>query len=131
MVDVHSSTSARAGAGADDELTAHALGAELNRRQRVLDFVRQTPRHVAPRRHPLSPNQGRHIVEDEHGAPGAAIVAQQRRRGRGEVQLAAVAEERDFLHGRRLGACAGLPQQRLEGLEIFALADVFGARADD
>ena len=131
MVDVHSSTSARAGAGAEAELAAHALGAELNRRQRVLDLVRQTPRDVAPRRHPLRPDERRHVVEDEHRAAGAAVVAQERRRGGGEVQLAALAEERDFLHRRRLAAVASLPQQDLERLEILALADVLGARADD
>ena len=50
------------------EMPAHALGAQLNRRQRVLDLVRQPPRHVAPGGDPLRPDQRRHVVEDQHRA---------------------------------------------------------------
>ena len=47
------------------------------------------------------------------------------------MQLASLAEERDFLHGRRRTSRSRLREQRLERLEILAPADVFGPRADD
>ncbi len=135
MVAVHSSTSARAGAGRRAELPAHALGAQLDRRQRILDLVRQPPRHVAPRRHALRPDERRHVVEDQDRAAGTAIVAQQRRRRRREVELAPVAQR-----ARSPAPPAAPPpprrrarwhEQRRERLQILAPAQVLGPRADD
>ena len=117
--------------GSRAELPAHALGAELNRRQRVLDLVRQTPRDVAPRRHALRPDERRHVVEDEHRAAGAAVVRSK----------SASRPRRGAARGRRAGArlpappadraAAAAPAVRSKvssGFEILALADLLGPR---
>ena len=68
---VHSSTTfSKSGARLEPGL-AHALGRELDRRQRVLDLVGEPARHLAPGRHLLRAHERRHVVEDDHGAPGA------------------------------------------------------------
>ena len=113
------------------ELPAHALGAQLDRRQRILDLVREPPGDVAPRRHALRPDERRHVVEHEDGAARAAIVAQELRRGRGEVYLAPVAQQRHFLHRRHRTAATRLCQERLERAKILALPELLGADADD
>ena len=86
---VHSSTSAR-GRRRAAELTSHPLRAQLNRRQRVLDLVREPARDVAPGGDALRPDERRHVVEHEHGAGERAVLPLQRGRGGGQVQLAAV-----------------------------------------
>ena len=108
------------------ELPAHSLGAQLNRGQRILDLVRQAARHVAPRRHPLRPDERRHIVEHENRAANAAVVAQERRRRRSQMQLAAVAQPARFPARRRRIRPPRLLQQDLERLEILAREDVLG-----
>jgi hypothetical protein len=47
------------------KLHLQALGGELDRRQRVLDLVRQAPRHFAPGGTALGGDQPRHVVEDD------------------------------------------------------------------
>ena len=47
------------------EVAPQALGGELDRRQRILDLVRETPRHLAPGGDLLRPDERRHVVEDE------------------------------------------------------------------
>ncbi len=60
-------------------------------RQRVLDLVRQPPRHLAPRRHLLRPDQRRDIVEHQHRCPRSRRRRRRRVATTAEVQLAAVA----------------------------------------
>ena len=103
IVDVHSSTSACVGPGRVAEVAPNALGAQLDRRQRVLDLVRQTPRDLAPRGDLLRANQRRHVVEHQHHAVGP-FSAVQRRGDRRQLQLAIVARQRDLLR-RRLASC--------------------------
>ncbi len=91
----------------------------------------EPPRDVAPRRHALRPDERRHVVEHENGAARAAIVAQELRRGRGEVHLAPVAQQRHFLHRRHRTAATRLCQERLERTKILALPELLGAHADD
>ena len=43
------------------------LDAESDRRERILDLVRDLPRHLAPREHALRARELRHVVEREHG----------------------------------------------------------------
>ena len=75
-------------------MPAHAFGGQLDRRQRVLDLVREAPRDFAPGGHLLRPDERRHVVEHDDDAVGAAIVAAQRRRHDREMQLAAAARQR-------------------------------------
>ena len=87
------------------ELAAQPLGRQLNRRQRVLDLVRQAPRHFTPRRHLLRADQRRHVVHHQHRAVEAAVGAGDARRRRHDVTLAPVAHQRHFLRkGIHLGA---------------------------
>ena len=79
------------------EMAPEPLGAELNRRQRVLDLVRQPARHLAPRRGLLRANERRDVVEDHHHAIGRAIVAAQRRGHHREMDLAPFERDRDVL----------------------------------
>ena len=126
---VHSSTSSRAARRRGAELAAHPLGAQLNRRQRVLDLVGQPPRHVAPGGDPLRPDERRHVVEHQHRAGERPSSPDERRRGGGQVQLAPFAGQRELLRpaaARR--AAAGLAQQRLERLEIVAREQRVGRR---
>ena len=89
------------------EMAAQPLGGQLNRRQRILDLVRQPPRHLAPRRHLLRADQRRHVVEHEDQPFGRAALADQRRRDRREMQLLAVALNGDLLGGRLRARRAG------------------------
>ena len=57
---------------AAQELAPHALGRQLNRRERVLDLVREAARHLAPGRVALRLQQGRDVVEHQHHAGRAA-----------------------------------------------------------
>ena len=103
IVDVHSSTSACVGVRRAVEMAPHALGAQLNRRQRILDLVREPPRHFAPGRHLLRANQRRHVVEHQHHAVRSFGAAKRRRHG-GQLELALVARQRNLLR-RRLRFC--------------------------
>ena len=100
------------------EVPAEPLGAELDRRQRILDLVRQPPRDVAPRRDALRANERRHVVEHEDRAFRPAVVAGEQRRRRGQVNLAVVARQRDFLHDapatRRRGRLRPAGSKRLQ-----------------
>ncbi len=112
-------------------MPAHAFRAKLNRRERVLDFVREPPGDVAPGRHTLRPDQRRHVVEHEHRASDAAVVADQRRTGGRQVELAPFPQEGDLLRRRRRCARASLREERLQRREILTREDGFHARADD
>ena len=79
------------------EMASEPLGAELNRRQRVLDLVRQPPRHLTPGRGSLRANERRDVVEDHHHAVGRPIVAAQRRGHDREMDLAPFERHRDVL----------------------------------
>ena len=61
-----------------DQLHLHALGRQLDRRQRILDLVRQPARHLAPRDSPLRRNHLRDVVEHDD-------VARARRRAEGAI----------------------------------------------
>ena len=113
------------------EVTAHPLGRELDRRERVLDFVRQPPRDVAPRRDPLRPHERGHVVEDEDRALVRAGVPLQRRRRRGQVNLAPVARERDLLPRRLARARGDRSDQRRERQQVLAAEHLLDRRADD
>ena len=84
IVVVHSSTSACVAGGAPAKCRRSRSARQLNRRQRVLDLVRQPPRHFAPRRDLLRADQRRHVVEHEHRRLPA-----RRRRRRARVATAA------------------------------------------
>ena len=88
MVDVHSSTSVSLRRRRVREVASQPLGAELNGRQRVLDLVRQAPRHLSPGRHLLRPHERRHVVEDDDEAIAPAGFPAQRRHHHRQVQLA-------------------------------------------
>ena len=62
-------------------LAAQPLGGELNRRQRILDLVREPPRHFAPGRVALRLQQRRDVVEHDRVAVRAVAVAGQLRAG--------------------------------------------------
>ena len=101
------------------EVPAQALGGQLDRRQRILDLVREPPRHLAPRGDLLRPDERRHVVEHQHDAFVRAAVADERRRHGREVKLLPVP-----LHARFPGrpaeplARGRAGDQRLERLEI-------------
>ena len=101
-------------------MPAHPLGGELNRRQRVLDLVRQPPRDVAPGRDPLRPHQRRHVVEHQHRAFVRARLALQRRRRGRQVDLAPLARERDFLRRPASPTRRDRAHERRERLQILA-----------
>ena len=82
MVRVHSSNNAassplRVGGVA----LAQALRRELDRRERVLDLVRDAARHFAPRLHALDAQQERDVLEEQDQAERRALLVAQRRRG--------------------------------------------------
>ena len=68
IVRVHSSSSAAYCLGRRAQLAAQALGRELDRRQRVLDLVRDPARHLAPRFHPLDLGHLADVLEKQHRA---------------------------------------------------------------
>jgi hypothetical protein len=78
---------------AAEKFALHALGGQLDRRQRILDFVRQAARDLAPGRIPLRLQQGRNVVEYQHHARRAAEVVRQRRAGAHEHALAGFRQE--------------------------------------
>ena len=91
------------GAGrASGEMAAQTLGRELNRRQRVLDFVREPPRHFTPRRHFLGPDEWRHIIEHQQLAGRLSVVFD---KGGG-----------DRCGGRQAGQRQGVVEQRRLGV---------------
>ena len=85
------------GFGRMREMAAQPLGAELDRRERVLDLVRQPTRDLAPGRDPLRTNQRRDVIEDHDHAIGRAVVAAQRRGHHRQVDFAPLEGDRDFL----------------------------------
>ena len=112
-------------------MAPQSLGAQLDRCQRILDFVREPPRHLAPRRDLLRANERRHIVEDQHDALRRAAVADERGGDRRKMQLLTFARNRDFLRGRLGLAAAGPGQQRAERLQIGTAEDAERRLADD
>ena len=78
-------------------MPAQPLGTQLDRRQRILDFVGEAPRHLAPGRDLLSPDERCDIIEHQHRPFRRAPFAGQRRRRDRQVQLPAFARQRDFL----------------------------------
>ena len=101
-------------------MTTHPFGAQLNRRQGILDLVRQTPSHVPPRGHPLSPDEGRDVVEHHDGAINAARLGGQRRGRYSEVDLLSFVSECHFLGASTAGARLRLHQDLSQRLEILA-----------
>ena len=70
---------------------AAALGRQLDRRQRVLDLVRQPARHLAPGRAALRGQQRRDVLEHDHQAAVASLVVRQRRAGPQQHAVAGLA----------------------------------------
>ena len=125
IASVHSATSAFVGGGALAEMAAQPFGAELDRRQRILDFVREPPRHVAPGRDALRPNQRRHVVEHEHRALATRRVSAGEHGGRGrQVDFAVLARERDLLHRPRRRSRPRGFDQRQQRLQVLAAEHV-------
>ena len=74
------------------KVALQSFGRQLDWRQRILDFVSQTPCHFAPRRHTLRPHQQRHIVEHENVAfvfPPSLVSGWRPRRDVGLVSITA------------------------------------------
>jgi hypothetical protein len=82
---------------AAQELAPHALRGQLDRRQRILDLVRQAARHLAPGRVALRLQQRGDVVEHQHHAGRAAQVVRQRGAGAHEHALAGVGQQFDLL----------------------------------
>ena len=80
-----SSSSASVAPRPAHQLAAHALGRELDRRERVPDLVREAARDLAPGRLALRLQELRDLVEHQHEALCARIA---RQRGAGADQLA-------------------------------------------
>ena len=132
IVAVHSSTSAARRRRRIGEVAAQPLGRQLDRRQRILDLVRQPPRHLAPRGDLLRADERRDVVEHEHGALGRAGFADERRRHGGEVQLLAVAgDRRSPAAPARAWRPARAGEQRAERLQIGAVEHRARRLADD
>ena len=87
------------------EFTANALGRKLDRRQRVLDFVGDAARNVAPRRCPLRGDELRDVVERDNVAVArlAGLLGADANR---QVALMAVARDRDLALHQPLRALA-------------------------
>jgi len=51
---------------------AHVLGRQLDRRQGVLDLVRDRPRHLGPRRELIASHEARDVVEQDERSCGSA-----------------------------------------------------------
>jgi hypothetical protein len=79
-VSTHSSNTCASEAAPD------ALRRELDRRQRVLDLVRDAARDLAPRRHALRADLLRVVVEHDHRAERAALVVLEQRQRDDERQ---------------------------------------------
>ncbi len=58
------------------DVTRHALGREPDRREGVLDLVRDAPRHLAPGRQPLRPLQLGEVLEGDHPPFGTLVPTQ-------------------------------------------------------
>ena len=99
-------------------MTAEAFCRELNRRERILDFVCEPPRHLTPRRDLLRSNQRRHIVEHEHDTFRRADVAGKRRHDDGKMQLLTFARDGNFLDAQLGFAASGGGEQLPDGLEV-------------
>jgi hypothetical protein len=114
MVEVHSCTkSARAGS-----------------RQRVLDFVGQPARHLAPGRHFLRANKWCDVVQDEHGAVVGTARAGEPRGSGGHGQLAPFAHERHLLRkGVGPGSCR-LIQDRVDRPQVNPGEDINSGAAN-
>jgi hypothetical protein len=68
-----------------------ALRRQLNRRQRVLDLVRQPPRDFAPCGHLLCPDERRHVVKNDDDAVCPPFRPSQRRHHDEQMQFPPVA----------------------------------------
>ena len=79
------------------ETPAHALGRQLDRRERILDLVRQAPRHLAPGGVALGLQQRGDVVEHDHVA---ALPLESCRRDR---RPAAACRRRSVRGGRTSG----------------------------
>ena len=66
------------GVEAGEQLAPQLLGRQLDRRQRILDLVRQAARHLAPGGVALRVEQRRDVVEHDHQAAALALVRQRR-----------------------------------------------------
>ena len=100
------------------EMAPQPLGAQLDRRQRILDLVRQPSRHLAPGRDLLRADERRHIVEHQHDAFRRPALADERRRHGRQMDLLPVAGDGNLLRGRLRHGAAGSGEQRRQRLEI-------------
>jgi hypothetical protein len=72
---------------------AEPLGRELDRRQGVLDLVRDAARDLAPRLHALHPQEVGHVLEEEHEPARAESLADEPGAGEKHRELVPVARE--------------------------------------
>ena len=97
------------------EVTLEPLGRELDRRQRVLDLVREPARDLAPCGDLLRADERRHVVQHENLPFVRAAVADQRRRHDRQMRLVPLARDRDLRStGWRLRV-APLREERRDG----------------
>ena len=92
---------------AAEEFAAHPLGGQLDRRQRVLDLVRQTARHLAPGRIALRLQQRGDVIEHQHHARGAAGVVWQRRAGAHQARACRTRTATQFVRANQDAPAAG------------------------
>ena len=113
------------------QLVAHALGREADRRERVLDLVRQSARHLAPGGLALGLQHHRDVVEHEHEAGGrlALALAGQRRAGAHQDAPRHAGLERELLaplevarRDARAARLGELPQQAVGLAEAGEIA---------
>ena len=126
---MHSSTSARARGRRAGEMAPQPLGRELDRRERVLDLVRQAARDLAPRGDLLRADERRHVVQHQHHAFVRAAVADERRGDDGQMHLLPFAHDRDLLRDRLGDFAARRAEERAERLEVWRARTLAGRLA--
>ena len=94
------------------------LGAQLDRRQRILDLVREPARHLAPGGDLLRADERRDVVEHQHDAFRRPALADERRRHGRQMNLLAVASHGNLLRGRLGHGAARTREQRRQRPEI-------------
>ena len=102
-------------------MPAQAFGRELNRRERILDLMGQTPRHLAPCGHLLRANQRRDVIEHHDDPLGRTRVADQCRRDRRQVHFLPIPCQHDVVGGRLHFPRRSAPEELADGLQIGAI----------
>ena len=119
------------GIHAAQELAPHALGRQLDGGQRILDLVREAPRHLAPGGVALRLQQRGDVVEHQHHARSAADIVRQRRAGAHEHAFAGLGGQLDLLAPVELIVLQPRLHGREEVSEQHAVVDRFvETRAD-